>query len=94
MNGDGMGGLAIAIAILLACVLLFVAPALVLFFVAKAFTKGSRHGFAIALGAATIGFALSAVAVAATFFRIEFRANKSIAFADIARDETPVDRAA
>ena len=41
MNGDGMGGLtiAIAIAILLACVLLFVAPALVLFLSRKRLRK-------------------------------------------------------
>ena len=37
MNGDGMGGLAIAI--LLACVLLFVAPALVLFLSRKRLRK-------------------------------------------------------
>jgi hypothetical protein len=70
MNGDGMG--ALAIAILLGSVLLFVAPALILFFIAKAFAKGSRHSVAIALGSAVLGLVLGAIAVAATFFESSF----------------------
>ncbi len=70
MGGDGMGGLAVAI--LLASVLLLVAPAAILFFVAMALAKANKRRVAIALGAATFGLAAGVVTVAATFFESSF----------------------
>jgi hypothetical protein len=70
MGGDGMGGLAIAI--LLARVLLFAAPAAILFFIAIALAKKSKYRVPIALASASFGTALGSVTVAATFFESSF----------------------
>jgi hypothetical protein len=70
MGGDGMGGLAVAI--LIGSVLLFVAPAAILFFIAMALAKKSKYRVPIAIASATLGTALGFVAVAATFFESSF----------------------
>jgi hypothetical protein len=70
MGGDGMGGLAIAI--LFASVLLFTAPAAILFFIAMALAKKNKYRVPIAIASATFGTAIGFVAVAATFFESSF----------------------
>ncbi|MGL4230033.1 MAG: hypothetical protein ACRDAM_12365 [Casimicrobium sp.] len=70
MGGDGMGGLVVLI--LIASILLLVAPAAILFFGALALAKKSKHCVPIALASATLGTAIGFVAVAATFFESSF----------------------
>ncbi len=70
MGGDGMGGLVVVI--LIASILLFVAPAAILFFGALVLAKKSKYRIPIALGSATLGMTIGFVATAATFFESSF----------------------